>query len=480
MAIISGREEERAILEEMLHDTSGSQFVAVYGRRRIGKTFLVRNIFREQLCFEMSGLYRAELPQQLQHFADAVNDTFKSSYPIATPGNWLQAFRLLAQLLEKRKKRKQKQVVFLDELPWLATARSGFLTGLEYFWNSWASVRTDIVLVVCGSAASWMIQHIVNNRGGLYNRITCRIHLQPFTLYETEVYLKIRSVVLDRYQLIQLYMVMGGVPQYLNEVKPGMSAAQVIDAVCFSKTGPLRDEFTHLFTALFDADSGHTTVIRALAKRNKGLSRRELIQVTGLPNAGSTTRILEELEKSGFVSRSLPFGKQKRDTLYRSIDGYINFYLHFIENSKAMGAGTWLLKSNSPAWRAWSGFAFENIWLQHLPQLKKAMGIAGVYTEVSSWLQTAAAEKPGVQIDLVLDRADRIVHLCEIKFSQDRYTIDKVYGAALQQKMWAFREATGTTKTIFITFISSFGAQHNQHYLSHVQGEVLADALFEK
>lgn len=471
---IIGRSSEKKILEK-LYKSKRSEFVAVYGRRRVGKTFLLKELFGETYSFYMTGLSTTKLKGQLLNFYTALGKFDPSVQEKSVPNNWFEAFQLLINYLEKNTT--ERKVIFIDELPWLDTSRSDFISSLEYFWNSWAYHRNDILLIVCGSATSWMINKLINNHGGLHNRVTTRIHLQPFTLGETETFLKAKGAVYDRYQLVQLYMVMGGIPFYLDEVDVRLSIDQNIDHLFFSQSGLLRTEFTNLYRSLFKKQERHIAVIEALATKAKGLSRKELVKLTKLPNGGTTTNVLEELAQCGFIQQYLPFGKKKRTALYQLTDPYSLFYLKFIKNSKAAGEGAWLRQMDLPQWQAWSGYAFEAICRYHLPQIKKELGIKGVYTEVSAWQSTLA--KDGAQIDLVMDRRDRVINLFEIKFSQNIYAINKAYAQNLKHKMTTFRIETKTTKALFLTFITTFGLKTNQHSMGLVQNEMTMDVLFD-
>ena len=473
---VAGRDEEKRHLKEAFQ-SGKSHFISVYGRRRVGKTFLVRAVLEKQMTFEYTGIHDAEVSVQLTHFAEALRKAKKSKPTLPVAKTWIEAFQQLMGYLERLTSTKKK-VIFFDELPWICTPRSGFLPALEHFWNGWASKRKDILLIVCGSAASWMIKNIVRNKGGLHNRITSQIRLAPFTLAETELFLKKIGVSIDRYQIIQLYMAMGGVPHYLKEAKPGMSAAQIIDATCFSQNGLLKDEFNSLFHALFDEASGHISIIRALAKKDMGITRSEILAKTGLPNAGSTTRLLDELVESGFVTRYMPFGKKERESLFRLTDLYSIFYLHFIEKTKSQGKGSWMKQTLLPSWRAWSGYAFENICLQHVEEIKRALGVHGVYTEQSSWISPKKSKHPGVQVDLLIDRQDFVINLCEMKYSQTPFVVSKKYAAELQQKINTFRAATSTRKSVFLTMITTFGVEKNQHAVGLVQNDIKMDVLF--
>lgn len=473
MSELVGRSEELAILQK-LYKSNASGFVAVYGRRRVGKTFLIRNAFNNQFAFTLTGAANSPTAYQLANFQTALIKASKKTVEPAPATNWQNAFKQLITLLEADKS--AKKVVFLDELPWLDTAQSGFIPGLEHFWNAWASARKDILLVVCGSAAAWMIGHLINATGGLHNRVTHRIRLQPFTLHECELFFQARKTVFDRYQILLLYMVMGGIPFYLDQVDESLSAAQNINRLCFEKDGALRSEFHNLYRSLFNKAGKHVAVIETLSKKAKGLTRNEIIKGAKLPDAGSTTRILNELEESDFIRRYAPYGNKGRNSLYQLTDCYSLFYLKWINKSSSFDENTWINQLDSPAYRAWSGYAFEQACLSHIRQIKQALGISGVQTVTSSWISRNSEH--GAQIDLVIDRRDQVINICEMKFSIDDFTIDKKYAETLKNKIKIFREETSTRKAIFLTMVTTFGISKNS-YASIAQHDFTMEIMFQ-
>ena len=474
---IVGREYEIEILGEIIK-TEEPHLVAVYGRRRVGKTYLIRSFFEKRLVFEISGLHNASLQEQLENFTHRISLVKGKRKTVQQPQTWLQAFRLLICYLEPKIKN-TKKVIFFDEFPWLDTPRSGFMPAFENFWNTWASKQKNLAVIICGSAAAWMIRKVVNNRGGLHNRITRRIRLLPFTLYETESYLQYRNINLDRYQILQLYMAMGGVPHYLKEINPGESATQAIDRICFKKDGLLTDEFKNLYTSLFDNATAHSTIITALAKKPMGLTRNEMLKASKLSSGGGFTRVFEELAESGFITAYTPFGKTIKDSLYKLTDEYSLFYTKFIAGTRTSGAGTWTKLSATPSWKSWSGYAFESICLKHVRQIKKALGIAGIYTQESVWHNRGRDEK-GAQIDLLIDRNDRTINACEIKFAGQPFEITKSYKADLENKIRAFKYASKTRKTIFLTMITTYGIRNIDNFAGFVDNEIKMERLFTK
>ncbi|MFV1966838.1 MAG: ATP-binding protein [Pirellulaceae bacterium] len=477
MTQLIGRNPEQAVLRTALN-SADAELVAIYGRRRVGKTFLIREAYRPQLCFELVGSHGASLPQQLRNFATALQSAMKLDIPLAVPGSWQQAFSQLSTFFD-RQRGKQKQAVFFDEFPWLASRRSGFLPAFEHFWNTWASQQPWLIVVICGSASAWMIRKVVHHRGGLHNRITRRICLEPFTLAETRQYLSSRGVDPGLRQTLELYMVMGGVPHYLKEIERGRSAAQNIDHICFAQTGLLRDEFDRLYASLFDHFERHVAVIRSLARKRCGMTRNEILNKTGRRTGGGTTQILRELVESGFVKQMLPFEKSRKETVYRLADEYSLFYLKWIERNRAGGAGSWLKKQSGPAWKAWSGYAFENVCIKHAWQLKKALGISGVDTDESSWYyRPANTSESGAQIDLLIERRDDCINLCEMKFSEAEFAIDKRYAAELRNKREVFRRVTNTRKTLFLTMVTTYGVRDNVYRQELIANSIEMNVLF--
>ncbi|CAM4170621.1 hypothetical protein SAMN06265348_105371 [Pedobacter westerhofensis] len=445
----------------------------------MGKTFLIRNGFSKAISFEFSGIHHATLDQQLENFSLALS-AGSTGLPVAKAASWLKAFEMLRQYLSPVLKI-ERTIIFIDEFPWIDTPRSGFLPAFESFWNSWASREKNLIVVICGSAAAWMIKKVVNNRGGLHNRVTRRIRLLPFTVGEMTAFLKHRKVNLDYYQTLQLYMAMGGIPQYLKEIRPGDSATQNIDRLCFTKEGLLQDEFKNLYHSLFDTAQSHIDIVRALAKKGMGMSRTELIAACKLTSGGYATQVLDELTESGFITPYIPFGKTKTYLLYKLTDEYSLFYLKFIEGSKAVGSGTWITFISGNSWTSWSGNAFESICMKHIPQLKKAIGIEAVYAEVSVWRhQPVTKADRGTQIDLVIDRGDSCINICEMKFSDRPFEISKAYAKELENKLAVFRDQTKTRKTLFLTMVTTYGLRNGTSFSGLVQKEIGMDMLFDR
>lgn len=471
-----GRQPEQQILLEAL-DSGEAEMVAVFGRRRVGKTFLVKQTYRDRIVFELTGLQNASNAAQLKNFSQQLAERIGSPVGAPMPKDWLEAFFMLSRFVKTKLDEEQKMVVFFDEVPWLAGQKSGFIMGLGWFWNSFA-VNENLVVVICGSAASWMIQKIVNDRGGLHNRITERIFLKPFTLDETDAYLRSRNIVLDRYSIVQIYMALGGIPHYLKEIVGSKSVAQNINDLCFSANGLLRDEFSRLYPALFARAENHVAVVRALADSRQGLSRGDIARAAKISEGGTFTRVLEELEQSNFITSYYPFAKKKKDMLFRLTDEFSLFYLRFMEKNRDSGDDAWLQLSQSQTAKIWAGYAYENLCLRHLPQVKKALGISGVYAAASTFLQRGTDEEKGAQIDLVLDRADRVVNLFEIKFHDRELSLSETDARALRQQMWTFAAATKTRKRLMLVMITAFGLKHNQHSLGLVEKVLSLEDLF--
>lgn len=471
--ILIGREEEKKKLQEYLHSNK-SEFIAIYGRRRVGKTFLIRSIIGQQACFSFTGMENADMNDQLLSFYLALRRVWPSA---ARPHSWLEAFDELQTYLEQLPS--GNKILFFDELPWLDTPRSKFIASLERFWNGWADGRHDIKLIICGSATSWMIDHIINNRGGLHNRKTHQLYVAPFTLHECKSYFETYGFGYREKEIAECYMVMGGIPYYYAMMSPKESVAQNIDRLFFSTDGELVGEFENLYRSLFKKAGCHISIVTALAKKCKGLTRKQMIEITKLNNNKQFTIALDELEKCGFIRTYIPFADTKRDVLYQLTDAFTLFHFHYTAENKYQDEKFWTNSLNSARYRAWSGYAFEQLCLNHVRQIKEALGISGILTRVCCWISKAENGHKGAQIDLVIDRADQTINLCEMKFSHGEYEITKSDDESFNNKIEAFLQQSKTKKSLMLTMITSFGVKDNK-YSGKIQRQVTMNDLFRK
>ena len=471
--MLIGREKEIQELRQA-YDSGESKFVAVFGRRRIGKTYLVREVFQDDFAFTYSGMAQASTKEQLQRFYLTLKDRgFKGG---SYPNNWIEAFYMLEQYLEGLPE--GKKVVFLDELPWMDGPKSSFMPAFENFWNAWASARKDILLIVCGSATSWMVKKILKNRGGLHNRLNNQIHLQPFNLHECELYTKSINLPLERQEIMEAYMVFGGIPFYWSLLNKSLSLPQNIDTLFFGRTPKLGNEFKELYSSLFKQSEPYLDIITALAKKKIGMTREEIITNSNLPTNGQLTKYLEDLENCGFIRRYQAIGSKTKNALYQLIDNFTLFYFKFMEGKKNTDANYWSKIQMASIFNVWCGLAFERVCLLHTEQIKKALGISGVITNEYSWRTAATNEHSGAQIDLLIDRSDKAINLCEMKYSDGPYTIDKKYMENLRNKAALFRQLTKTRKGIALTMITSFGLVKNSYSMNNIHSQVTADDLF--
>ena len=475
MEKLIGRETEIKRLDRALSEGE-AQLIIVYGRRRVGKTFLINEYFNASFSFQFTGSEKQTNREQLKNFIMELNIRAKEKF--ATPKDWTEAFFALRSYLESDKSG-EKQVVFFDELPWMDKQRSGFLPAFEWFWNSWGASRRNLVFIVCGSSTSWMVDKIDENKGGLFNRQTCRLYLEPFDLRQTEAYLNSRNIFWSRYDIVLCYMIMGGIPFYLRLLDNELSFNENIDNIFFGKRAELWNEFEHLYRTLFSNSDQYIKIVEALSSKRRGLSREEIIKATHLPANGVLTKMLANLEKSGFIRTNDMYGYKKREKLYQLSDYYTLFYLKFIKDNYGKDEHFWSNTNDNPSRRVWEGYSYEQICKDHVDQIKKKLGIAGVMTEVSSWVKKGHDEENGAQIDLVIDRRDHIINICEIKFSTREFEIDKSYDMTLKRKVDVFRNNTTTNKTLSVTMITTYGIKRNM-YSNYVSKEVIMDDLFEK
>jgi uncharacterized protein len=473
---IIGRTQEKARLDKIMSSPQ-SEFLALYGRRRVGKTFLIRQHLKDNIVFDVSGSKEGSKSRQISNFFDEYLIRTQAQLETKMPADWHECFKYLAHYLAQLPPTGTKHVVFLDEMPWMDTPRSGFVSALEFFWNQYLSRMDHVVLIACGSASSWIRKNLIHARGGLYNRVTQRIKLMPFNLCETELFLQSMGLQLPKYQILELYMAMGGIPFYLKEIEKGKSVPQLINEICFSKLGLLSAEYKQLYFSLFKNAELHISIIEALAKRPQGLTRTDLSKATNM-NESQLSRTLEELEECDFICRYPPFLNLKKEGIFKLTDFYSLFYLKFIQPNQGAAKQVWEQLSKTASYTTWSGYAFENICLQHIDQIKAAMGISGVFTQQSSWKFKGNDVLPGSQVDMVIDRADQIIHLCEAKFTKDHYAITQEYADKLRLRKSIFKQATKTKKAIFTTLLTTYPAIKNKYYLEEVENEIPMEKLF--
>lgn len=471
--MLIGREKEQKILKQALASEE-SQFVAVYGRRRVGKTYLVRQFFKGKLTFAHSGQAKGSMTEQLFGWCSALREAGLKLD--TTPKNWLEAFELLKDLV--RQSPDGKKVIFIDEMPWLDTPRSNFTNALESFWNGWASGRSDILLIVCGSATSWIINKLFSNHGGLHNRITHRILVKPFTLHECELYTKSRGIQLTRYDILETYMIMGGIPFYWSLLERGKSVAQNIDDLFFAKNGSLRYEFRELYQSLFKNPDYYINIVLTLGTSKSGMTRDEIINACHLPSSGTVSTALDDLEYCGFISKT-PSYNLKNKARYCLIDNYTLFYIKFVKDSNS-DEHFWSDNYKSTLHNAWVGLAFERVCFQHIPQIKSALGISGMHTDVYTWQTPPSPDgSRGAQIDMLIDRADNMVNICEMKFSKTPYTVSKGDSISIANKVERFSQAINNAKSINVTMITVNGIAEAGHW-NDVHSVVDADGLFRE
>lgn len=470
---IIGREREMKILRDCL-ESDGSEFVAVYGRRRIGKTFLIKHFFRNRFDFYMTGIADSSMSEMLEYFNMQLQQYSGREWPIAK--TWMNAFRQLQEYLSSL--RKKRIVVFIDELPWLDTPRSRFFRALDLFWNGWGDSRSNFKFIVCGSSTSWMTNKLLGDKGGLHNRITRQIYLAPFNLSETEKMLHSKGVLWNRHQITECYMIVGGTPYYLSKMDRKESVAQNIDRLFFHHAGELRNEYEFLFKSLFKDSTLYRRVVEILASKSMGMTREEIGDSLGVSTGGTLTEVLQNLITCDFIREYNAFGNKSKGKLFQLTDLFTLFYIKHVKDNKNAGADYWSTRIDAPSHRAWAGYAFEQVCLHHIPQIKAALGISGVASRISSWIGMEDGKRAG-QIDLLIDRRDETINLCEMKYSIKEYEITPKYLKNVIDRMESFRSAVRTKKALHLTFVTINGLKHNAQW-GMIQNEVTAEDLFHQ
>lgn len=483
--MLIGREKEIKELNELYH-SEDAELIALYGRRRVGKTYLIDEVFRDRLNFRHAGLSPIDsekenvkahlMKDQLTHFFRSL--TMQGYKGKKTPESWLEAFYMLEDLLVEKYKDNERIVVFLDEMQWLDTPKAKFMTGFEAFWNGWACHRKNLMVIVCGSSSSWILTNIINNHGGLYGRVTFEIKLKPFTLRECEQFLTSKEICMSRYDVIQAYMMVGGIPYYLRYFNKRLSLAQNINEIFFADEAPLKDEFNRMFASLFKNAEPIKQIIKAIASKNKGITRKELSEITGVTDSGEVSRQLNALIAGDFIIKYKSFGDNKRDEIYKLVDPFSYFYLTFLDKSSDNRNIDWINIEDSSRVLSWKGYAFENVCWNHIHQIKMALQIGGVSTTEALWSKRGDENTRGTQIDLIIVRKDNVVHMCEIKFYNDEFEVDKDYHLILERRKKILREQIPKRATIHNTLITTYGLRKTNYFGDFVH-VVTIDQLFE-
>ena len=469
--MLIGREKEIKKLNELYYSGS-AELVALYGRRRVGKTYLVDQVFDKRITFRHSGLSpieagysdslrrKSRMKDQLRHFYRSLKEHgMKAS---KCPENWLDAFYLLEDWLKEREADNNRILVFIDEIQWMDTPKSGFMTGFEAFWNGWACHKPNVMVIVCGSSTSWVLDKLVNNYGGLYDRVTYQIKLEAFSLKECELFFRNAGIEISRYDIVQSYMMVGGIPYYLKYFEKGNSFPQNIQNMFFEDNAPLKHEFGRLFSSVFSNPDVMISIVTALSRKNRGLSRSEILKQTGLADSGEFSSLLKALISGSFVTRYSSFGSSRREEYYKLTDPFCVFWLRFVKDSLNRNV-KWTNIEDTASVTAWRGYAFENVCFNHIRQIKAALGIEGVSTEESMWSKRGNDDTSGTQIDLIINRKDNIVNMCEIKFCNDVFIVDKDYHMSLIRRKNLLSEVIPKRSAIHNTLITTYGLKHNEY-----------------
>lgn len=474
---IIGRDYEQHILQNICEEQE-ARLIAVYGRRRVGKTYLVKYFFNEKFDFFFTGSFETPMKVQLSLFSTALEHYSKRYWPAAK--NWFDAFGQLKEYLQGLKTK--RIVVFLDELPWMDTPKSNFLAAFTYFWNTWGSTCDGLKLIVCGSATSWMLDKIIGDKGGLYGRSSRSIYLAPFNLSEVERFLKLRKgIVWNRYQILELYMILGGIPYYLDMLEKGLPFVQNIDNLFYRQGAPLRTEYDFLFRSLFKSAAMYRQVVEVLATKNKGLTLKEIKEEISMGDSGSLSEVLDNLCKCDFIRKYSAFGKKEKGSIYQLTDLFSLYFLKFIGKQTGLDEHYWSNIKES-AHNSWAGYAFEQVCLHHIGQIRQTLGIQGVLTNVCSWSSPKQTDKdgtewPGTQIDLLLCRADHVIDICEMKYSQSEYVISSEYDEKLRQRNSTFAHITNTKDSLHTVLVTTYGLKQN-NYSGNIYSTITMDNLF--
>lgn len=463
---IIGRKRELETIDR-LYRSDKSEFLAIYGRRRVGKSYLVDEAFRDELAFSVVGTFKKcedgeetiYKKTQLRHFYRSLLDYgLDDSYQ--EPENWLDAFDLLKKLLISNDRR--RKVIFIDELPWLAGPKSSeLIEELGYFWNSWAAKQRDVFLIVCGSATSWMLDNVIRDYGGLHGRLTEKIYLAPFSLAETGAYYRSKGFHMSDYEIALSYMAIGGIPYYMDRMRADRTLNQNINEFYFRNV-TIDQEFRDIYTGLFQSAERYIDIVSSLAGKFYGMTRNELLENTKLKGGGTFTRMMDNLQECGIVRSFSRYGKQRKETIYQLCDFFTLFYLNFVGHKKQRT--DWTSFQRSHEYESWSGRTFELLCSRHIDRIRDALRIKSVGQDYCWSGQTPDGRN--VQVDMVIPSPDeRTDYLCEMKFSESRYFVTADYEKNLLDKLDAFRNSKNhkPSHSLLLVMVTTMGLGNSAH-----------------
>ena len=447
MAIIGRREEIREL--EKCEKSKKSELVCVYGRRRVGKTYLVEQSFANLFAFRATGVESGNTRTQLKSFYQRLVEAGDTERRV--PQDWFEAFSRLERILAAENIRRSihgKRIVFFDEFPWFATPRSDFLEAFGEFWNRCGTAQGDFLFIICGSATSWIIKNILEDTGSLYNRVTSQIFLRPFSLRETELYMESRVFGWSRRQIVECQMIFGGLPYFFDLLNPDESLTWNINALIFKPHALLRHESKKLLEATLKKSPAYNDILKCLSSHYYGMQKNACFASLDI-SQGTFSRAVEDLIKCGYVHESVDRYSKGHPLRLQLIDPFLLFHYNFLEKGYSETTRFEDFKSDTGRYNNWRGHAFEILCMYHIDHIKNALGISGVRTNSYAWV----SEKNEAQIDLVLDRDDGIVNICEEKYTDTAFAVSAEYEERLLKKMDIYRAETKTKKALKIVMI---------------------------
>ncbi len=474
MKIISRKEEKKDL--EYCERSKKSELICVYGRRRVGKTFLVEQTFRD-FAFRAVGLEKGTTKQQLKSFGQRLieyGDDIKQ-----TPENWFEAFSRLDKILSGESIRRSlngKKIVFLDEFPWFATKKSDFLVAFEDYWNRRGTQDGDLLFIICGSATSWIIKNVIKNTGNMFQRVTKKICVEPFTLAETELFFKDREFDWSREQIAECQMIFGGLPFFFDLMNTSQSLVKNINRLLFDKDALFGDETKKLLDATLSESPIYEKILSKLAFARYGIKKSELQVEIAAPN-GTYGRAVQDLVDCGYVIEYKKKYEEYNPLYIQLVDPFLLFHYHYLSKEKRIDSYEDLI-GNIGRYDNWRGTAFEILCLNNTASIKSALGIRGVKTECYPWYNSTDKKNERVQIDMVIERADKITNLCEIKYTNKPFVIDASYEQELIKKRDIFKEKTGTSQALKVIIISAAGVSGTR-YTSYISDIITLDDIFE-
>jgi AAA+ ATPase superfamily predicted ATPase len=446
-----GRKVEIAQLTALI-DLPRPSIAVIYGRRRVGKSELIRHVTQGKNVLSFEGLEGQPKHKQIKNFLFQLSA--QSNIREKNISDWPDALILLRTLTQDG-----QWIIILDEFQWMANYQNELVSVIKMIWEKYLSQNPDLTLILCGSIASFMKSKVLKS-SALYGRTDYELNLHELNLSEISEFFPGKG----SDEVIDTAMLVGGIPKYLELISEYPSLYDALEPLAFSQDGFFKTEYDRLFASHFGKKPIFMKIIQTLATNPYGLTTGKLAKEMQVASGGTLCHQLDDLESAGFLHSIIPFDKPEGSKLrkYILMDAYVRFYHSIIRGSmkETTPPNTQFHAiMSSPRYAAWAGMAFEFLCMRHHKEISRILGFHGIPYTAGPFFQRKTLDTPGVQIDLLFERSDKILVLCEMKYllaSVPGDIIDQVNRkvSALQEKypgrtiLKVLLTKTGSTETV--------------------------------